>query len=40
MALAAVFVAALVTTLAGLAWAVASNVWGRVSVRRWDRGLL
>jgi hypothetical protein len=39
MALAAVYVAALVTCLFGLGWMVAAFVVGRVSEARWDRGL-
>ena len=33
-----VFVAAVVTVVSSLVWAFASNVWARVSMRRWDRG--
>jgi hypothetical protein len=39
MALAAVYVAAVVTTVAGLVWMLATHAWERVSVRRWDEGI-
>jgi hypothetical protein len=39
MALAAVWIAATVTTVAGLVWMLATHAWERVSVRRWDRGV-
>ena len=39
MALAAVYVAAVVSTVAGLVWMLATHTWERVSVRRWDRGV-
>ncbi|HMJ84247.1 MAG TPA: hypothetical protein VK504_13800 [Vicinamibacterales bacterium] len=35
----AVWVAAGASTVAGLAWALASHAWARVSEARWDRGL-
>jgi hypothetical protein len=37
MALAAVYVAAVVTTLSGLVWMLASRAWASLSERRWDR---
>jgi hypothetical protein len=39
MALAAVYVAALVTCLFGVGWMVAAFVVGRVVERRWDAGV-
>jgi hypothetical protein len=39
MALAAVYIAAVATTLFGLGWMLAAFVVGRVSEARWDRGL-
>ena len=34
-----VYVAAVVTTVCGLAWMLASKAWERVSIRRWDEGI-